>query len=72
MHGLSDPLVSYSGGLALARAIPGARFVGFHGMGHDLPQALWPAYAAEIVAVAARSVDPRDRPAHVAPEVQIQ
>jgi hypothetical protein len=32
IHGLHDPLVSPSGGLALARAIPGARFVGYpHG-----------------------------------------
>jgi len=50
IHGLHDPLVSSSGGLALARAIPGARFVGFHGMGHDLPPALWGELTREIVA----------------------
>jgi pimeloyl-ACP methyl ester carboxylesterase len=48
MHGLHDPLVRASGGLALARTIPGARFVGFHGVGHDLPRALWPRFASEI------------------------
>jgi pimeloyl-ACP methyl ester carboxylesterase len=48
MHGLSDPLVHVSGGLALARAIPGARFVGFPGMGHDLPRPLWPRFVEEI------------------------
>lgn len=37
MHGLDDPLVSVTGGLALAKAIPGATFIGHHGMGHDLP-----------------------------------
>lgn len=49
VHGLSDPLVGVSGGLALARAIPQARFVGHHGMGHDLPGALWPEYVADLV-----------------------
>jgi pimeloyl-ACP methyl ester carboxylesterase len=55
MHGLADPLVNVSGGLAVARAVPRARFVGFSGMGHDLPRLLWPAIVAEIDAVAARS-----------------
>jgi pimeloyl-ACP methyl ester carboxylesterase len=54
MHGLDDPLVSPTGGLAIARAIPGSRFVGFSGMGHDLPRALWPEIAREIATLAAR------------------
>ena len=49
MHGLHDPLVSVSGGLALARLIRGARFVGFSGMGHDLPPSLLPDFTREIV-----------------------
>jgi pimeloyl-ACP methyl ester carboxylesterase len=49
IHGLHDPLVSPSGGLALARAIPGARFVGYSGMGHDLPRELLSEIASEIV-----------------------
>jgi pimeloyl-ACP methyl ester carboxylesterase len=53
MHGLHDPLVAPSGGLAIAKAIPHARFIGFSGMGHDLPRALWPAFVREIAAVAA-------------------
>lgn len=52
LHGLADPLVAPSGGRALARAIPGARFVGFPGMGHDLPRPLWPRLAEEIETVA--------------------
>lgn len=48
IHGLHDPLVSPSGGLALARSIPGARLVGYSGMGHDLPRELWPEIAGEI------------------------
>lgn len=49
MHGLHDPLVAVSGGIALARLIRGAKFVGFSGMGHDLPRRLWPAFAQEIL-----------------------
>jgi len=52
MHGLRDPLVRYTGGLALAKAIPAARFVAFHGMGHDLPRELWPSYIEEIDQIA--------------------
>jgi pimeloyl-ACP methyl ester carboxylesterase len=41
IHGADDPLVDSSGGRATARAIPGAEFVAFKGMGHDLPRPLW-------------------------------
>jgi pimeloyl-ACP methyl ester carboxylesterase len=53
MHGLHDPLVAPSGGLATAKAIPNSRFVGFSGMGHDLPRALWPDFVAEIARLTA-------------------
>jgi pimeloyl-ACP methyl ester carboxylesterase len=53
IHGLHDPLVGPSGGLAIAKAIPNSRFVGFSGMGHDLPRALWPEFVREIAALAA-------------------
>jgi len=53
LHGMDDPLVGVSGGRALARAIPGAVFIGFPGMGHDLPQALWPRFAEAIAVTAA-------------------
>ena len=55
MHGLADPLVAVSGGLALARIIPRARFIGYSGMGHDLPRPLWPVFAADIADHVARS-----------------
>ncbi|MBV8431748.1 MAG: alpha/beta hydrolase [Solirubrobacterales bacterium] len=42
IHGSKDPMVSRSGGVATARAIPGARMLTIQGMGHDLPQAAWP------------------------------
>lgn len=68
IHGLHDPLVAPSGGLAIAKAIPDSRFVGFSGMGHDLPRALWPEFVREITALAAlgeqhrRSAQPAGRP----------
>ena len=55
VHGLHDPLVSVSGGLALARTIPGARFVGYSGMGHDLPRELWPRFTDALVANSERA-----------------
>lgn len=57
VHGLADPLVAPSGGLALADAIPGATFMGFAGMGHDLPEALHGRIAHGILDNAARAAD---------------
>ena len=64
IHGLNDPLVNSSGGKALARAIPGAEFIGFQGMGHDLPRELWPRFADEICSVAQRGEAQRAEAAH--------
>jgi pimeloyl-ACP methyl ester carboxylesterase len=55
IHGKSDILVNPSGGRATAKAIPGARLKMVEGMGHDLPRALWPSFAEEIAATAARA-----------------
>ena len=52
IHGLHDPLVNPSGGLAAARLLRNAKFVGYAGMGHDLPRALWPDFEMEIAALA--------------------
>lgn len=56
LHGSADRLVPLRGGKATADAIPGARFRVFKGMGHDLPQELWPLFAAEIDANANRTL----------------
>jgi pimeloyl-ACP methyl ester carboxylesterase len=45
IHGLGDTLVSPSGGMATARAIPASRLLMFPEMGHNLPKGRW----AEIV-----------------------
>ena len=55
IHGKKDMLVNPSGGRATAKAIPGARLRMIEGMGHDLPRALWPEFADEIAANAARA-----------------
>ena len=55
LHGAADPLVDVSGGQATARAIPGAEFVAFAGMGHDLPRALWGDIARRIAEHVARA-----------------
>ena len=41
IHGLLDPLVSPSGGIATARAIPGSRLIMYPDMGHDIPVPRW-------------------------------
>jgi pimeloyl-ACP methyl ester carboxylesterase len=55
IHGKNDVLVNPSGGRATAKAIPGAQLRMIEGMGHDLPRALWPTFADEIAANAARA-----------------
>ena len=54
VHGLDDPLVAASGGLAIAKAIPGATFIGHAGMGHDLPRTLWRTLADDILRLVER------------------
>jgi len=56
IHGEDDPLVTLSGGIATAEAIPGAKLLTFPGMGHDLPRALWP-QILDAIAEHARAAD---------------
>jgi pimeloyl-ACP methyl ester carboxylesterase len=56
IHGSADRLVFPRGGRATARAIPGARLRVYDGMAHDLPEQLWPQFAAEIEANAQRAL----------------
>ncbi len=42
LHGDADKMVHLSGGRATASAIPDAELVVVEGMGHDLPEPLWP------------------------------
>lgn len=54
VHGLADPLVPVEAGRELARLIPSARLDLIEGMGHDLPQPLWPRFAEDIARAAGR------------------
>ncbi len=49
LHGSVDRLLRPAHGRATARAIPGARFVLLPGMGHDLPEPLWPDLVDAVV-----------------------
>ncbi|XVV17262.1 alpha/beta fold hydrolase [Actinoplanes sp. CA-131856] len=57
IHGAADPLIDVSGGRATAAAVPGAELLVIEGMGHDLPQPLWPTI---IDAIAANAGHPGD------------
>ena len=55
IHGRSDPLVPVRGGIATAKAIPGAELVTIRGMGHDMPRELWPTFVDAIARNADRA-----------------
>jgi pimeloyl-ACP methyl ester carboxylesterase len=55
LHGDADPLIRPEAARATAAAIPRATLIPLPGMGHDLPQALWPTIIQHIRAIANRS-----------------
>jgi len=58
LHGTADPLIRTAGGVATAQAVPGATLHLVEGMGHALPEAVWP----EIVdAIATHCGAPEER-----------
>jgi pimeloyl-ACP methyl ester carboxylesterase len=48
IHGREDPLIPLAGGIDTAKHIAGARLEIIEGMGHNLPEALWPVLAEMI------------------------
>ncbi|MFP6683493.1 MAG: alpha/beta hydrolase [Polyangiaceae bacterium] len=48
IHGSADCLIRPAGGRATAQAIPGAKLEIVEGMGHDLPEGVWPLVVAAI------------------------
>ena len=56
VHGLADPLVKPSGGIATAEAVPDSRLLMFNDMGHDLPASRLDEIADAIVHLGAREV----------------
>ncbi len=63
IHGSKDKMVARSGGVATAKAIPGAKLMVVEGMGHDLPEAAWP----QLVDAIANHAQTADRTASGAP-----
>ena len=59
IHGLVDPLVRPSGGIATASAVPGSRLLMFNDMGHDLPDTRF----VEIADAIRRNADRASAPA---------
>lgn len=55
IHGLVDPLVKPSGGIATAKAVPDSRLLMFNDMGHDMPRHRIPEMVDAIVANAERA-----------------
>ena len=48
VHGMADQLVKPSGGIATAKAVPGARLVMYPEMGHEIVRTRWAEMAEEI------------------------
>jgi pimeloyl-ACP methyl ester carboxylesterase len=59
VHGLVDPLVQPSGGIATALAVPDSRLLMFPDMGHDLPRNRWTEIVDAIVANTRRARSPQ-------------
>ena len=62
IHGAADRLVFPRGGRATAAAIPDSRLRIYEGMAHDLPEQLWPQFAAEVEANALRATPAKPAP----------
>ncbi|KFE62486.1 alpha/beta fold hydrolase [Hyalangium minutum] len=50
IHGALDPVVAYAHGIALSRAVPGAKLVTLEDAGHELHETDWPTIANAITA----------------------
>ena len=50
--GRDDPIIKPRGSKDIAARIPGATLVIYPGMGHNLPEELWPDFTARISALA--------------------
>ncbi len=55
IHGAADPLIGVSGGRATAAAIPGSELLVIDGVGHELPEAVWPVVVDRIAALVQRA-----------------
>lgn len=56
IHGLHDKMVHVSGGRATSMAIPGSELLLIDGLGHDIPEGLWPTLVSAVRRNADRAV----------------
>lgn len=61
VHGVADVLVPVENGRSVAAAIPGARLLEFEGMGHNLPERVWPQVLDAIQELARQATVPLPR-----------
>jgi pimeloyl-ACP methyl ester carboxylesterase len=55
VHGAIDPLITVEGGVATAKAVPGAELLVIDDMGHDLPRVVWPQVLDAVGTLTARA-----------------
>jgi pimeloyl-ACP methyl ester carboxylesterase len=48
IHGIDDILIPIENGRQVASAVPGARLIEIEGMGHDIPERVWPLVVVAI------------------------
>ncbi len=60
IHGDADPLIPVEYGIQTANSIPGAELIIIPGMGHNLPEAVWPQVIGAIVRHARRGEAPQE------------
>jgi len=55
IHGSRDPMFPLSAGRDMSRLMPDATWLPISGMGHDIPEALWPVVVSAVTRHAARA-----------------
>lgn len=58
IHGTRDPMFPLRAGRDLANLMPDATWLPIQGMGHDLPESLWPTFVSAVRTHADRAVRP--------------
>lgn len=59
IHGKDDILIPVENGRLVASAVPGARIIEIEGMGHDLPERVWPQVVDAITELAGQTAPAR-------------
>lgn len=59
VHGDADPVIDLSGGRQTAAAVPGAELLVLEGVGHELPERVWPLVASHLATTVDRAESSR-------------